>query len=119
MIPSNSDRGVMAILDTRLHSKFYGKRILSCLPPARRVFTLEEVQHFFTPLGEEIQQLHHIRTILLEQGQGRHTYLKQMTNGEIIQKMQQIIEDENRTEYQLTWLRKGLNLILEKIETKK
>jgi Rad3-related DNA helicase len=47
LIRSNRDRGVMAILDTRLHTKFYGKGILSCLPPARRTSHLQDVEHFF------------------------------------------------------------------------
>ncbi len=37
LIRSTSDRGVVAILDPRVRTKFYGKRILEALPPAPRV----------------------------------------------------------------------------------
>ncbi|MCB9678354.1 MAG: hypothetical protein H6737_24845 [Alphaproteobacteria bacterium] len=37
LIRSHSDRGVVLLLDTRVHSRSYGRTILSALPPARRV----------------------------------------------------------------------------------
>jgi ATP-dependent DNA helicase DinG len=37
LIRSHSDRGVVLILDRRLHDRTYGRRILAALPPARRV----------------------------------------------------------------------------------
>ena len=51
LIRTSSDRGVVAILDTRLVRKNYGERFLRFLPPARRVFDIEQVQAFF---GEEL-----------------------------------------------------------------
>lgn len=47
LLRSHDDRGVMAILDTRLHTKGYGKQIVQALPPARRVFNLANVSQFF------------------------------------------------------------------------
>ncbi len=47
LLRSHEDRGVMAILDTRLHSKSYGKLVINALPPARRVYSVREVERFF------------------------------------------------------------------------
>jgi len=47
LIRTASDRGVVAILDTRLVRKSYGERFLRFLPPARRAFDLQEVEAFF------------------------------------------------------------------------
>jgi Rad3-related DNA helicase/serine/threonine protein kinase len=47
LLRTHDDRGVMAILDTRLHTKGYGKQIVRALPPARRAMTLEAVARFF------------------------------------------------------------------------
>ncbi len=47
LLRTREDRGVMAILDTRLHTKSYGRLILNALPPARRTASIEEVQGFF------------------------------------------------------------------------
>lgn len=47
LLRTHDDRGVMAILDTRLYSKSYGKQIIQALPPARRAFTIESVERFF------------------------------------------------------------------------
>lgn len=49
LIRSSDDRGVVAILDTRLVRKSYGARFLRFLPPARRTSELDEVRAFFTP----------------------------------------------------------------------
>jgi len=46
LIRSSSDRGLMCILDGRLETMWYGKRILEALPPARRVHSLAAVQEF-------------------------------------------------------------------------
>jgi Rad3-related DNA helicase len=37
----------MAILDTRLHTKGYGRQVLNALPPARRVSDIARVRAFF------------------------------------------------------------------------
>ncbi len=47
LLRSHEDRGVMAILDTRLYSKGYGKLVLDALPPAHRTSTIREVENFF------------------------------------------------------------------------
>ncbi len=47
LIRTSRDRGVVAILDTRLVRKTYGQRFLQFLPPARRVYDLAEVETFF------------------------------------------------------------------------
>jgi Rad3-related DNA helicase len=48
LLRSDDDRGVMAILDARLHTKGYGKSVLRALPPAPLVTRLEEVERFFS-----------------------------------------------------------------------
>ncbi|HLQ11582.1 MAG TPA: helicase C-terminal domain-containing protein, partial [Ktedonobacteraceae bacterium] len=47
LLRTREDRGVMAILDTRLHSKSYGKLVVNALPPARRVYDIRDVEQFF------------------------------------------------------------------------
>ncbi|HEU5374564.1 MAG TPA: helicase C-terminal domain-containing protein [Ktedonobacteraceae bacterium] len=53
LLRTHDDRGVMAILDTRLHTKGYGKQIVLALPPARRTLSLGSVYQFFKEEGEE------------------------------------------------------------------
>jgi Rad3-related DNA helicase len=50
LLRTREDRGVMAILDVRLHTKGYGQRVLSALPPATRTERLEDVERFFAQL---------------------------------------------------------------------
>jgi len=47
LIRSNDDRGVMAILDSRLYHKSYGREVAFNLPPARIVDDISEVRAFF------------------------------------------------------------------------
>jgi ATP-dependent DNA helicase DinG len=47
LIRSHSDRGVVAILDNRLTTKPYGKRILKAMPPARQISTLQQAAEFY------------------------------------------------------------------------
>ncbi|QBD79028.1 hypothetical protein EPA93_24805 [Ktedonosporobacter rubrisoli] len=47
LLRTREDRGVMAILDTRLHTKGYGKLVLNALPPAQRTTSLKDVEAFF------------------------------------------------------------------------
>src|SRR5262249_32772767 len=51
LLRSSEDRGVMAILDTRLHTKGYGRQVLAALPPASRTTNIEDVRHFFHHLS--------------------------------------------------------------------
>jgi ATP-dependent DNA helicase DinG len=46
LIRSSSDVGLMCVLDGRLETMSYGRRILAALPPARRVHDLDEVREF-------------------------------------------------------------------------
>jgi Rad3-related DNA helicase len=48
LLRTSEDRGVMAILDTRLHTKSYGRQVLAALPPARRTINIEDVRRFFS-----------------------------------------------------------------------
>jgi Rad3-related DNA helicase len=48
LLRTQEDRGVMAILDTRLHSKGYGRRVIAALPPATRTAQMADVQRFFS-----------------------------------------------------------------------
>jgi ATP-dependent DNA helicase DinG len=47
LIRSARDRGVLAVLDSRLVEKPYGRRFLQSLPPARLVHDVAEVERFF------------------------------------------------------------------------
>jgi ATP-dependent DNA helicase DinG len=47
LIRSAKDRGILAVLDSRLMQKPYGRRFLESLPPARLVHDLSEVAEFF------------------------------------------------------------------------
>ncbi|MBC5827336.1 MAG: ATP-dependent DNA helicase [Candidatus Eremiobacteraeota bacterium] len=43
LIRSAADRGLMCVLDGRLETKAYGRRIIAALPPARRIHSLDSV----------------------------------------------------------------------------
>jgi ATP-dependent DNA helicase DinG len=47
LIRSAADRGILAVLDSRLLTRGYGRRFLESLPPARLVHELDEVRAFF------------------------------------------------------------------------
>ncbi|HCI79831.1 MAG TPA: hypothetical protein DHW02_09080, partial [Ktedonobacter sp.] len=47
LLRTREDRGVMAILDTRLHTKGYGKMVLDAMPPAKRTTNIRDVERFF------------------------------------------------------------------------
>lgn len=47
LIRSTSDRGVVALLDPRLHRRGYAAKLLRALPPARRTRHLDDVELFF------------------------------------------------------------------------
>ncbi|GER86976.1 ATP-dependent helicase [Dictyobacter vulcani] len=47
LLRTREDRGVMAILDTRLHTKGYGRQVLNAMPPARRTSSVRDVERFF------------------------------------------------------------------------
>jgi Rad3-related DNA helicase len=47
LIRAETDRGVMAILDSRIVTKRYGAQMVASLPPARRTLRFEDVAAFF------------------------------------------------------------------------
>ncbi|HLW01632.1 MAG TPA: ATP-dependent DNA helicase [Ktedonobacterales bacterium] len=47
LIRTKEDRGVMAILDARLYTKYYGSRVVAALPPAKKTMKIEDVERFF------------------------------------------------------------------------
>jgi ATP-dependent DNA helicase DinG len=54
LVRSKSDRGVVLILDRRLHDRWYGRQFLAALPPASRAVgparvVLERVRRFYEP----------------------------------------------------------------------
>lgn len=51
LIRTKQDRGVVVILDSRLHTKGYGKSIMRMLPPARRVTDLGETVKYLEALS--------------------------------------------------------------------
>jgi ATP-dependent DNA helicase DinG len=46
LIRTRDDRGVVALLDSRVHTRGYGQRLLSQLPPARRTVDRTEATSF-------------------------------------------------------------------------
>jgi ATP-dependent DNA helicase DinG len=53
LIRTRSDEGMVAILDSRLHTKSYGRKMLKALPPARRITALSEAVGYLEGLDEE------------------------------------------------------------------
>jgi ATP-dependent DNA helicase DinG len=49
LIRSRTDRGIVTLLDERVHRKGYGKVLLSALPNARRAESLDDVKRFWAP----------------------------------------------------------------------
>ena len=47
LLRTREDRGVMAVLDKRLHTKGYGRQVLAALPPAGRTSNIADVRRFF------------------------------------------------------------------------
>lgn len=50
LLRSETDTGLVAILDPRLMSKGYGRRLLAGLPPSKRAVKLEEVETFWAKI---------------------------------------------------------------------
>jgi Rad3-related DNA helicase len=48
LIRTETDRGVIAILDSRINTKRYGQQIIASLPRARRTRRIQDVRRFFT-----------------------------------------------------------------------
>jgi Rad3-related DNA helicase len=47
LLRTRDDRGVLAILDSRLLTKGYGRQVIFALPPARRTVNMADVRTFF------------------------------------------------------------------------
>ena len=50
LIRSSRDKGIVALLDERLHRRGYGQRILASLPPAQRTTELDDVRKFWASI---------------------------------------------------------------------
>jgi ATP-dependent DNA helicase DinG len=50
LIRTRNDRGMVAILDSRLHTKAYGKRIMKTMPPARRITEIADAVEYLRDL---------------------------------------------------------------------
>jgi len=116
LIRSSEDEGVMAILDTRLHTIWYGEQVLACLPPTKRSSNLQHVRYFFSPIRQDIRNFYTARKILMARGENQCTFLPGMTNGEIVRRMQQIADNESRSEQELTWFQRGVAKVLASIQ---
>jgi ATP-dependent DNA helicase DinG len=53
LIRTKQDRGMVAILDSRLLTKAYGKKMMRALPPARRITALSDAVEYLEGLSEE------------------------------------------------------------------
>jgi ATP-dependent DNA helicase DinG len=47
LIRTRADRGIVALLDERVHRQSYGRELLAALPPARRTSDLDDVRAFW------------------------------------------------------------------------
>ena len=47
LIRTAEDRGIVAILDSRITKKGYGRTFISSLPPASRCYSLDELRAFY------------------------------------------------------------------------
>jgi ATP-dependent DNA helicase DinG len=54
LLRSESDAGLVAILDSRLMTKGYGRRLLSSLPQSQRATKLEDVKTFWERISRSL-----------------------------------------------------------------
>ncbi len=54
LIRSTTDTGVVAILDPRIKSKFYGKYFLNSLPDCKKVSDIEDIKNFLNPVHNHV-----------------------------------------------------------------
>jgi len=52
LIRSRDDRGMVALLDSRIKNRAYGRKFIRSLPPCRETSSLKEVETFFRALSE-------------------------------------------------------------------
>ncbi len=53
LIRTQEDMGMVSILDPRLTGKFYGKRMIRCLPPMKLVHGIDTVEDFFQAIDSD------------------------------------------------------------------
>jgi len=53
LIRTETDRGVMAVLDSRINTKRYGQQVVASLPRARRTRRIADVRRFFSELADD------------------------------------------------------------------
>ena len=54
LLRTKKDAGIVALLDRRILTKGYGKTLLASLPPATRVYALEDVLAFWQRIGPSV-----------------------------------------------------------------
>jgi ATP-dependent DNA helicase DinG len=54
LIRAKSDIGMVALLDPRIKTRFYGRNFLRALPECQYASTLEEVERFFCNVTEKL-----------------------------------------------------------------
>ena len=54
LIRSTTDTGVVAILDPRIKSKFYGKYFINSLPDCKKVSDIKDIKDFFDPAHNHV-----------------------------------------------------------------
>ena len=52
LLRHRSDRGVLALFDSRVRNRGYGRRFLASLPPAPVTHEIDDVRRFFDPHGD-------------------------------------------------------------------
>ncbi|MEK7847238.1 MAG: helicase C-terminal domain-containing protein, partial [Nitrospinota bacterium] len=53
LIRTQNDKGIVAILDPRVRTRFYGKRFLDSLPDCIRTESIEEIKEFFDKISHK------------------------------------------------------------------
>lgn len=53
LIRTQNDKGIVAILDPRVRTRFYGKRFLDSLPDCTRTDSIEKVEEFFDKINHK------------------------------------------------------------------
>ncbi|OGV96591.1 MAG: hypothetical protein A2W53_06015 [Nitrospinae bacterium RIFCSPHIGHO2_02_39_11] len=56
LIRTQSDKGIVVILDPRVKTRFYGERFLSSLPDCLRTDSIEDVKEFFDKINHKEQK---------------------------------------------------------------
>ncbi len=54
LLRTQKDAGIVALLDKRILTKGYGKTLLASLPPALRVYSLDDVRAFWERIGPSV-----------------------------------------------------------------